>query len=649
MKVASIVRFAAVCVLATLFAAAPALAAEGRTRVENLDDLPRFSYPVEGSVEGIITSDENFGQLAAKVRADIEGVLAEYQIDDAATLQGYYRVLSRLDLMEGDFDAALARIDQIRELEDKEALKITTGLFDRAWMAAHDDADPAADYEAFAAAFAGRLENSVAALPWEVVQDEIKEAKGRAEIFSTDSFVIGLAKSQVDPAVAAGGAVSSDLVPTVVGLRYLLTVAIPLNREVIEVYGKVIDANRVEKENIWYSREYILGADEGNKEITIGIWDSGVDVAVFEGRLWVNPSETVDGTDSDSNGFIDDVNGIAHDKDGNRSPFLLHPEGDMTGRVEEAMGFTKGFMDITAAIDSKEASELKRYLGTIEPDKVNDFIEALSFAALYMHGTHVAGIAVEDNPFARIMVARLSFDYHNPPSPLSIEIAKKIAFSFKNTIRYFRKYGVRVVNMSWGWSLKEIESGLEANGVGETPEARAKLAGEILEIMSNALKKSMLEAHNILFIAAAGNSDSDVEFDQTIPSSYDLPNLVVVGAVDQAGDPTGFTSRGRNVRLYANGFEVDSTVPGGGRMEASGTSMSAPQVVNLAAKILAVEPYMTPQAVIDLMMKGATPREGDDDFLLLNPKDTMTLLEEMRKNNTVKRELKPDHARIEVE
>jgi subtilisin family serine protease len=159
----------------------------------------------------------------------------------------------------------------------------------------------------------------------------------------------------------------------------------------------------------------------------------------------------------------------------------------------------------------------------------------------------------------------------------------------------------------------------------------------------------MADAKNILFVTAAGNSDNDVEFDQMIPSSFDLPNLLTVGAVDQAGDPTGFTSQGKNVRLYANGFEVESYVPGGGRMAASGTSMSSPAVVNLAAKVLAVEPLMTPQAVIALIMEGATPREGDEDFLLLNPKNTMNLLESMQEEDKVPRALRPDPARIEVE
>jgi len=649
MKTRFAIRMVGCCALLLAVAFAPLALADGKIKAESLDDLPRFSYPVDTSVADVLMSDEQFGVFATMVRADIEDVLATYEIDDRATLQGYYAVLSRLDLLEGEYEDALARSEQIRAIEEKEAGKLMTGLFSKAWVAAVGEVDPEVDFEAFAAAFKRHFAKVVGELPWDVVQDEVKQAKGRAEIFSSEGFILGLAQSQVDPAVAASGAISSDLVPAVVGLRFTLKKSLPLNSEIVEVYSALIDANKVEKEDIWSAREVTLGPEEGKRPVTIGIWDSGVDVSVFEGLLWFNPSEEVNGEDRDSNGFVDDINGIAHDKEGNRTPFLLHPEGDMAGRVDEALGFTKGFMDLTSAIDSKEASDLRRHLGSIEPNKVNDFIEALSFAALYMHGTHVAGIAAAGNPFARIMVARLSFDYHNPPSPLSVDIAKRIAASFKNTIRYFRRYGVRVVNMSWGWSLKEIESGLEANGVGETPEARAELAAEILEIMSTELRTSMAEAKNILFVAAAGNSDNDVEFDQMIPSSYDLTNLMVVGAVDQAGDPTGFTSQGANVRLYANGFEVESFIPGGGRMAASGTSMSAPQVVNLAAKIIAQESLVTPSAIIELILKGATPRDGDEDFRLLNPKGTMALLANQQEAGTLKRELTPDAARMAVD
>ena len=40
-------------------------------------------------------------------------------------------------------------------------------------------------------------------------------------------------------------------------------------------------------------------------------------------------------------------------------------------------------------------------------------------------------------------------------------------------------------------------------------------------------------------MAAAGNSNSDSSFNETIPASLKLPNLLVVGAVDKAGDEAG--------------------------------------------------------------------------------------------------------------
>jgi len=49
----------------------------------------------------------------------------------------------------------------------------------------------------------------------------------------------------------------------------------------------------------------------------------------------------------------------------------------------------------------------------------------------------------------------------------------------------------------------------------------------------------------------------------------------VVGAVDQAGDETSFTSYGATVKVDANGYQVPSNVPGGGTLELSGTSMAS--------------------------------------------------------------------------
>ena len=115
------------------------------------------------------------------------------------------------------------------------------------------------------------------------------------------------------------------------------------------------------------------------------------------------------------------------------------------------------------------------------------------------------------------------------------------------------------------------------------------------------------------------NNDSDNAADETVPSSLELPNLITVGAVDQAGGRTSFTSTGKNVRIYASGYNVESVVPGGAHVQESGTSMAAPQVTNLAAKLLALDPSLTPTQIITVIQDSADP--GDEPSIrLLNPK-----------------------------
>ena len=77
--------------------------------------------------------------------------------------------------------------------------------------------------------------------------------------------------------------------------------------------------------------------------------------------------------------------------------------------------------------------------------------------------------------------------------------------------------------------------------------------------------------------------------------------------------------------VYANGFEVDSYFPGGSRITFSGTSMSSPNGANLAAKLVAVNPSLTPAQVIDLIIKGAD--RTDAGILLVHPRRTLELVQ----------------------
>ncbi|MBU8871009.1 MAG: S8 family serine peptidase [Gemmatimonadales bacterium] len=592
-----------------------------KIKVTSLDELPIHTYPLQGTLTEMLNDPAAMTVLQAAFRKDLESDLATYQIDDSATLQGKYTSLFSLAMSEKRYDDALSMLDEILALEDKEASRLMTGLTSRSIITAK-----AAGEGDFSAAFRAELTAAVNALPWDVVQDRVKGAKGRAE-FLSENLMLGIVQSQMEPAAAAAGELSADLANGLIGIRYAMDEVLPLNPIIAEVFGEYIEKNDKEKMNIWPGRELVLDETAGLDPVVIGIWDSGVDVDVFGDQMFVNPNEKFDGADTDGNGFVDDVHGIAFDLDGIANPHLLHPLGDQEGKLDSVFEYMQGFIDLTSAIDSPEASSVRKTLSTMEPGDVGDFMTTLSFGGLYMHGTHVAGISMEGNPFARALVARITFDYHTTPKAMTMETARRLADDYVATSKYFRDHDVRVVNMSWGWSFKEIEGSLEANGVGDSAEQRAEMAREMIDVLSDGLKKSMTDSPGILFVSAAGNDDNDVEFDVVIPSNFDLPNLMVVGAVDQAGEPTGFTSGGRNVRAYANGFQVDSEVPGGKTMKMSGTSMSSPNVCNLAAKLIALKPALQPGQVIELIEKGADTNPDHPEMLLIHPANSAGLLE----------------------
>ncbi|MFH1843373.1 MAG: S8 family serine peptidase, partial [bacterium] len=492
--------------LALLHPGQPSAQTGEKIKIETMDDLPVHAYPVAGSASALLADNVAFAAFLGTLRANVESDLATYEIEDNATLQRMYGTLMTIDMLEGKYDDALANLAKGKEYEEKEASRLTMGMSSHALIAARAETDWQNDDAAFRAAFQKHLAARVDELPWDVVQDDIQSNKGRLELYS-ENLILGMVQANIDPIVANSGEVSGDVAAQIAGIRRLMTLTLPYKAEMIAVYQAYIDNNQVEKEDIWANRDVALDPGQDLEPVVLGIWDSGVDVSVFGDAIFVNADEKLDGEDTDGNGFVDDIHGIAYDKDGVVSPHLLHPLEEVGDRVWTAMKYTKGLTDLQASIDSPEASELKAHIGGLQPEEVEQFMTDLSFVGLFAHGTHVAGIAGAGNPFAKLLVARISFDYRSIPKPPTREIAEQHAASYHAATRYFMENNVRVVNMSWGWSFKEIEGMLEANGVGETGEERAELARKFLDILSTGLHDAMASTPDILYVAAAGNDD----------------------------------------------------------------------------------------------------------------------------------------------
>ena len=597
-----------------------------KIKIEKLDDLPRYTYKVEIKAVELIENDESLLKLAHELKADLENDLEKYEISDKTTLKGYYGILGVIAMLDKDYDNYLKYLEESKQLEEKEALRLTAGLFSSSYIAAVRSGN-----EDLPVTIKNEYSSRVNELSYDVVGDELKSSKARAEMFSRN-LIVGIVDSRIQPILdKTGGEISKDVAKQLVSMGYSMRYYIPYKSVLVEVLDAFIDANKVEKQNIWADREVTLEQGKGYTPVTICIWDSGSDIDLYKDQLWTNKKEIPDNNiDDDNNGFVDDVHGIAYTLHSDKNTELLFPIGDVEKDRPRLERLMKGMSDIQANVDSDEAIEMKKMLGSMQPDEVKPFIEDISKYGNHAHGTHVAGIALRGDPYARLLTSRITFDYHMIPETPTIEQARKDSAATVETIKYFKDNGVRVVNMSWGGSLAGVESALEANNAGGTPEERKALARKIFEIGKVALFESIKNAPEILFITSAGNSDNNVSFEEFIPSGFDLPNIISIGAVDQAGDETSFTSFGK-VDVYANGFEVKSYIPGGNEMNLSGTSMASPNTTNLAAKLLAVRPDLTTAQLRNLLIDAADVKvAGDREVRLLNPVKSLELLAQMK-------------------
>jgi subtilisin family serine protease len=586
-----------------------------KKKVSSQADLPRFSYPVTGSASDLVQADDaTFNAFAAKVRADLESIFRDYEISDKSTLRTL--LSAKLDLQElaREYQGALETVEALRTLEEKPSAKLITGLFARARLQAVIETKTTSG-PAFDQAFTKLYSEAITPLPWDIVQDSVKSSYRGSRIY-TRSVALGNVKTEIDPAVQKSGALDNLEAWELISVRNDLQSAIPLLSVRADVLKQYIAAHNVVKPDIWAAREVTLTKDQNLSPVLVAIWDSGIDVSLFPDQLFTDPKPTASGT-----------HGLAFDDRGDPSTTWLYP---LTPAQQNAYPpfreQIKGFLDIENGIDSPEADAAQKKFSTLSPDQMHELFELNKVLGFYLHGTHCAGIAVRGNAAARLVVARFDDQLPDLPFPPTSEWAHHLGADFQQMSDYFRTRNVRVVNMSWGDDPEEFETWLSKTGGGADPAERKKHAAELYAIWRDAVETAIKNAPNTLFVTAAGNSDSNAGFVEDVPASLHLPNLIAVGAVNQAGDETSFTSYGDTVAVDADGYNVESYVPGGARLKLSGTSMASPNVVNLAAKLFALDPSLTPAQVIELIKEGATASD-DGRRHLIDEKRSVALLQ----------------------
>jgi hypothetical protein len=573
--------------------------AAAKTPITRADQLPRRTYTLPKLPSELLEGPlAELMPLADALERDIVADLARFEIQDQATVRAMVATRLNVALLRNDWAAVAPLAAQLRALQDKPGPKLTTGVMSELVAQMKREGKSADALQAW-------VNQRFSAMPWSDVHDSVKTLKAQLEM-AQPALVIGGIRSQADEAARnANRRVDDGMVAGLLGARAQLDHLLPLRAAIVAGLAPVIErqmAGAPAKPDRWSARLVTLSPSAPAKPVVVGIWDSGVDMTLFEAS---------------------GQRGLGFDHDGKPVPDLLRPLGEAQARWPTLKRLVKGSLDLRAALDTEEARQLKQALAQLKPEQVKTFKEDLALAAMYTHGTHVAGIAVAGNPFASVYPVAMHWSHRSTPPKPSETLARTFANAYRRAVEGFKGAGARVVNMSWRYGPGFYESALAYHGMGKDGEDRKKTAQALFAIERDALKAAIQGAPDILFIAGAGNEDNSADFVEYIPAGLELPNLITAGAVDLSGDETSFSTFGKTVIVHANGFEVDSVIPGGERLKLSGTSMAAPQVTNLAAKLFALEPKLSATQVKEMILANAERRGRVN---LINPKATIAKL-----------------------
>jgi subtilisin family serine protease len=265
------------------------------------------------------------------------------------------------------------------------------------------------------------------------------------------------------------------------------------------------------------------------------------------------------------------------------------------------------------------------------------FMDKVRLFKKHSHGTFVAGIALREGENINIFPIRglnipnpvVAVEDNTNPGPVASrgktpeekfqdEIKQsidRIAKKFSKICRVIASRKIEIVNASYGITYKNImtkfrERYRETTGQ-EIEETKLKLiVDDYFSALYERGEKTMKRYSNILFIFSAGNSGLDNDSFHHYPSRIKVSNAITVAAMN--GDYLAtFSNYGfRHVDIGAPGVAIPSLLPkvytdssSDPYSLASGTSMAAPYVANLAAQIKNTNPTLSAAEIKKIILE----------------------------------------------
>lgn len=206
--------------------------------------------------------------------------------------------------------------------------------------------------------------------------------------------------------------------------------------------------------------------------------------------------------------------------------------------------------------------------------------------SLDVHGTHVSGIIGAQGNNA-LGVTGVNWNV----SLMAVKATDRQGFFSTADIARGLQY-VRMMRDEFGVPVKVVNGSFG----GFSPS----------EVEFEAIKA--LRDSDILFIAAAGNENQNIDRNSIYPASYPLTNIVSVVATDQKGSRAAFSNYGLvNADIGAPGVGVLSTLPQASYGRLDGTSMATPIVTGAIALAVSMRPELSASELRAALFDSARP------------------------------------------
>jgi cell wall-associated protease len=362
---------------------------------------------------------------------------------------------------------------------------------------------------------------------------------------------------------------------------------------------------------------------------TIAVIDSGVDYKHNElsGKIWTNQNEIADNNrDEDGNGYQDDIYGWNFAESNNQVidyKYLgtFSPDPYKFFEIQGRMFMGTATEQDIAWVKSKRGDEA--------------FIKEMGKFGNFVHGTHVAGITVANNPNSDILSVKLiptetklfvdkflegktipkgNFRMKLVKAALAALADQQMKLMTEIAV-YVDGHNAPVANGSFGTGFEQAKmiTGLIFKGIffrAPTDDESYEVTKYFMDTTLELGKKFVGAAPNTLFVFAAGNSGSDNDKYPTSPTNVDAPNVISVAATLNRQSLATFSCYGeKTVDIAAPGVIIESTIPGNLRLRVSGTSQAAPYIASVALRVKESNPALNPAQIKEILMGTIDPKE----------------------------------------